>query len=105
MRAIVRTVSLHVLYPVVKLADGTYLDGDNAGRTDGDFLQVEISFNELRWFRLNPEKVVTLGEVMNPDLARVDEVGFVDMMTSAGHGLGGWSNVSTIELYARPVPR
>lgn len=105
LRVIVRTQGLHVLYPVVKLADGTFLAGSRLIDTAGDFLHVDISFNNLRWWRLNPDKVVTSGQVMNPDLSKVDEIGLVDMMGGGGHGAGGWVNISTIELYARPVTR
>jgi len=35
----------------------------------------------------------------------VDEIGFVDLMPSGGKGFAGWSNVSVVELYAKPVPR
>ena len=43
--------------------------------------------------------------VSNPDLTRVDEVGFIDLMPSSGHGPGGWSDLPQIEVYGRPVPR
>ena len=68
------------------------------------FLSV-VPFNGLRWFTLNTEKVVTQFEVLNPDLSKVDEIGFVDMMTPGGHGRGGWVNISTMELYAKPIKR
>lgn len=105
LRATVRTQALHLLYPVVKLADGTYLAGSRGVSTEGDFIQTEIAFNGMRWFKLDPEKVVTTVEVRNADLSRVDEVGFADLMPSGGHGTAGWANVSTVELYAKPVPR
>ena len=39
-------------------------------------------------------------------LSRVDEIGFVvSLMPSGGKGFAGWSNVSVVELYAKPVPR
>jgi hypothetical protein len=105
LRAIVRTMSLHVVYPVVKLADGTYLAGSRGLNTEGDFLQAEVAFGGMRWFKLDPQKVVTTVEVKNPDLAKVDEVGFVDLSPGSGHGVSGAFNLSTIELYANSVPR
>ena len=105
LRAIVRTMSLHVVYPVVKLADGTYLAGSRGLNTEGDFLQAEVSFGGMRWFKLDPQKVVTTVEVKNPDLAKVDEVGFADLSPGSGHGVSGAFNLSTIELYAKAVPR
>jgi hypothetical protein len=39
------------------------------------------------------------------DLSKVDEVGFADLMPGSGHGAGGYVNVSTFEVYGRPVKR
>ena len=41
----------------------------------------------------------------NPDLSKVDEVGFVDLMPSSGHGTGGYSQLAQIEVFGKPVPR
>jgi hypothetical protein len=38
-------------------------------------------------------------------LSRVDEVGFVDLMPSSGHGPGGWSDVGRVEVFGKPVKR
>jgi hypothetical protein len=105
LRAIVRTLSLHTINPIVKLADGTYLAGSRSINTEGDFLQTEVAFGGMRWFKLDPQKVVTTVEVRNPDLARVDEVGFADLSPGGGHGIAGAFNLSALELYAKPVPR
>jgi len=66
----------------------------------GTFVVSEVTFEDQRWFELDPVKVVTLKEVGNPDLSRVDEIGFVDLMPGGGHGFAGCSNVSWIEVYA-----
>ena len=111
-----RTENLHVLHPVVKLADGTLLVGSQtfqspqrrmveANGFTGDFVVSEVTFDDQRWFQLDPVKVVTMKEVGNPDLSRVDEIGFVDLMPGGGHGFAGCSNVSWIEVYAAPRKR
>jgi len=116
MRWRTRTENLHVLHPVVKLADGSLLVGSQtfsspqrrmmgAEAFSGDFVVSEVTFDDQRWFQLDPVKVVTMKEVGNPDLSRVDEVGFVDLMPGGGHGFAGCSNVSWIELYAAPRKR
>jgi len=105
LRWITRTNALHVLHPVVKLADGTLLAGSHADSTDGEYLESEVAFGGQHWFKLDPDKVVTTVEVKNPDLSKVDEIGFVDLMPGGGHGNAGWSNMSVLELYAKPVPR
>jgi hypothetical protein len=105
LRAIVRTLSLHAIHPMVKLADGTCVGASRSIDTEGEFLQVEVAFGGLRWFKLDPQKVVTTVEVKNPDLSRVDEIGFADLAPGGGHGIAGAFNLSTLELYAKPVAR
>jgi hypothetical protein len=116
MRWRTRTENLHVLHPVVKLADGTLLAGSQTFSSPqrrmvgkdaftGNFVVSEVTFDDQRWFRLDPVKVVTTLEVGEPDLSRVDEIGFVDLMPGGGHGTAGCSNVSWIEVYASPRKR
>jgi hypothetical protein len=50
-------------------------------------------------------KVVVLTEVRNPDLGRVDEVGLATLAPGGGHGIAGSANFSTVELFAKAVPR
>jgi len=116
MRWRTRTENLHLLHPVVKLADGKLLVGSQTFQSPqrrmvgpegftGDFVVSEVTFDDQRWFELDPEKVVVKLEVNNPDLSRVDEIGYVDLMPGGGHGFAGCSNVSWIEVYATPRKR
>src|SRR5262249_4079722 len=45
LRWIVRTNSIHTLYPVVKLADGMLAVGSRGISTDGEVVRVEIAFS------------------------------------------------------------
>jgi hypothetical protein len=105
LRWIVRTNAIHALHPVVRLADGRLIVGDRAITTHGEFLSVEIAFSGMRWYALDPVKVVVLTEVVNPDLRRVDEVGLAMLSPGGGHGIAGSANLSAVELYAYPEPR
>lgn len=105
LRWMVRTTSIHTLYPVAKLADGTFIAGNKGITTDGEFVQVEIVFGGMRWYKLDPAKVVVTAEVKNPDFSRVDEVGLVTLAPGGGHGIAGSANLSTVELFAKAVPR
>ena len=111
MRWRTRTENLHVLHPVVKLANGTLLVGSQTFQSPqrrmmgaqgftGNFVVSEVTFDDQRWFELDPEKVVVKLEVNDPDLSRVDEIGYVDLMPGGGHGTAGCTNVSWIEVYA-----
>jgi len=105
LRWIVRTNSIHTLYPVVKLANGTFAAGNRGISTDGEFLQVEVAFGGMRWYTLDPVKVVVTSEVKDPDLSKVDELGLVTLALAGGHGIAGSANLSTVELFAKGVPR
>jgi len=59
----------------------------------------------MRWYKLDPQKLVVMPEVKNPDLSKVDEVGLVSLQPGGGHGIAGSFNLSTVELYAKAVAR
>jgi hypothetical protein len=110
-----RASGFHVVRPVVKLADGTYLVGEHVDANTSGFLESEFMFATQRWMKLNIERVVTTGRygpagdasawTEAPDLSKVDEVGFADLMPGSGHGSGGYVNVSTFEVYGKPGKR
>ncbi len=108
---VTRTSGFHVVRPVVKLADGTWLVGDygegahNANSTL--FVESEFAVATVRWLPLEISRVVTRGDkwVERPDLSRVDEVGFADLLPGSGHGWGGFVNVGRIEIYGAAVVR
>jgi hypothetical protein len=102
----VKTSGFHEIRPIVKLTDGTWLVGDHTDASPLDWLVGELSVASLRWLKLDAERLVTTGNFVDkPDLSKVDEVGFVDLMPASGHGPGGWSDVAQIEVYGKPVPR
>jgi hypothetical protein len=105
LRWIVRTNAIHRLHPVVKLADGRLIVGDRGIDTHGEFLQLDIAFSGMRWYGLDPEKVVVLTEVTSPDLRRVDEVGLATLSPGGGHGVAASANLSHVDLFAYPVRR
>jgi hypothetical protein len=114
IRWAVKTSGFHVVRPVVKLADGTMLVGETAAASVPMLVQSEVPLAAIRWIKLDPKRLVTMGLqggafneiwVPNPDLSRVDEVGFIDLMPASGHGTGGYIHVSQFQVYGRPVPR
>ena len=105
LRWIVRTNAIHLLHPVVKLADGRLIVGDRGITTHGEFLTIEVAFSGMRWYGLDPVNVVVLTEVINPNLRLVDEVGLAMLLPGGGHGIAGSANLSTVELFAYPIPR
>jgi len=101
-----KTSGFHQIRPIVKLADGTWLVGD---RTDGatrDWLTTEFNVADVSWLKLDIERVVTTGNIIErPDLSKVDEIGFVDLIPGSGHGAGGWSDVAQVDVFAGTLPR
>jgi hypothetical protein len=108
----------HRVRPLIKLADGTLLIGDQAEGSTADYHQYQISFSECRWLRLDPARGVTLGgSWVQPDLSKVNEVGLFDVIPGSGawtaQGLavekqpappaGGWIAISSFELWGQPV--
>jgi hypothetical protein len=113
---VTRASGFHAVRPIVKLADGTFYVGEHADASTITFLESEFAIAGMRWQKLDIDRVVTvgqygpLGDASNwanpqPDLSKVDEVGFVDLMPGSGHSSGGWVNVATFEVYGKPVKR
>jgi hypothetical protein len=106
IRWTVRTSGFHQVRPIVKLADGTWLVGDRTSGPSADFNVDDISIADVRWMKLDIARMVTTGNwIDRPDLSKVDEVGFADLMPGSGHGPGGYVNVARIEVYGKPVKR
>ena len=106
IKMVTKVSGFHKVNPIVKLADGTTLIGDKAEGSTVDWLESDIAVSELRWRKLDLERVVTVGDWVNsPNLSKIDEIGFADLMPGSGHGQGGWSDVAKIEVYAKPVKR
>jgi hypothetical protein len=110
----------HRVRPIVKLADGTLLIGDQAEGSTADYHRYDISFSDCRWLRLHPDRGVTLGGTwVQADLSRVDEVGLFDIVPGSGEWTasgqpvekqppppaGGWVAVSSFEVWGQPVRR
>jgi hypothetical protein len=107
-----KTSGFHVVRPVVKLADGSMFVGDYHSESVAMMAVSEFPIATVRWVKLDPMRVVTLGSPgpsnqiwATPDLSKVDEVGFADLIPGSGHGTGGWVHVGAIEVYGKALPR
>ena len=111
----VKESGYHAIRPLIRLADGTLLVGDHTdGWVEGfDWYISEFNLASVKWRRFDPDKVITIvgagtdakGWFTNPDLSKVDEVGFVDLMPGSSHGNGGFSDIGWIEVIGRGVSR
>jgi hypothetical protein len=103
-----KQAGFNLLRPVLKLADGKFLVGDYTEGYTGDWRETEFSIASVRWRSFDSVNIVTTrtepGWVVNPDLTKIDEVGFTDLVRGSG-GAGGGSRIDWIEVYGNPVPR
>ncbi|MEK7752667.1 MAG: hypothetical protein AAB654_12175 [Acidobacteriota bacterium] len=88
---------------VLKLADGKWLVSDQHDDASEDWRVREFNFSEIRWRRLDIKTVTEGAWEPKPDLGRVDEIGFTDLM-SGGQSVA-CSRVDWIEVDGRPVKR
>ena len=107
-----KTSGFHVVRPVIKLADGSMFVGDVSSENVAMMAVSEFPVATVRWVKLDPVRVVTLGSPgpfnqiwVTPDLSKVDEVGFADLIPGSGHGTGGWVHVGSIEVFGKAVAR
>ena len=106
IRWVTKVSGLHKIHPAIKLANGTWLVGDYADGSTVDWHESEFSIEQVRWLRIDSNKVLAHGNfVEKPDLSKVDEIGFADLIPGSGHGPGGWADVASIEVYGKSVPR
>src|SRR5438128_2763973 len=106
IRWVTKVSGFHQVRPFVKLADGTWLVGDHTDGSTVDWLQSDFSLADVRWLRLDVNAVVTKGNFVDkPDLSKVDEIGFADLVPGSGHGPGGWIDVATVEVFGKPIKR
>ena len=110
IRWVTRMSGFHVVRPVVKLADGNWFVGDygegapSANSTlflESEFARRVRALAAARHLARRDRRPTWA----TPDLSRVDEVGFADLLPGSGHGWGGFVNVGRIEVYGKPVPR
>ncbi|MCC6363472.1 MAG: hypothetical protein IT165_08090 [Bryobacterales bacterium] len=91
------------LRPVLRLADGAWLVGDAADGPSSDWREREFPIADIHWRRLDIATVVEGKWVEHPDLSRVTEIGFTDLMR--GGESDACSRLDWMEVYGRGVAR
>ena len=88
---------------LLKLADGKWIISDQSDDESSDWRVREFMIADLRWRTFDPVKCVDGRWAAPPDLSRVEEVGFTDLMP--GGGTPASSRLDWIEVYGRGVTR
>jgi len=98
-----KQAGLRCLHLVLKLSDGTWLVSSEGDCISKDWRITEFNIMDLSWYTLNIKTVVEIKPVKDPDLSKVDEIGFTDLMT--GGGSDACSRLDWIEVYGKSVSR
>ncbi|MEO5602598.1 MAG: hypothetical protein ABIR06_16870 [Cyclobacteriaceae bacterium] len=88
---------------IVKLSDDTWLVSDQFDDNAEDWREKEFVIRNLTWRKLNIESVTEGLRIQNPDLSKVAEVGFSDLMT--GGGTPASSRLDWMEVYGKRLKR
>ena len=98
-----KQIGIRELHIVLKLADGTWLVSEQGDGASKDWRIREFNLADITWYTLDINSIVEGLPVARPDLSKVDEIGFTDLMR------GGQSNACSrldwIEVYGKPVMR
>lgn len=88
---------LRELHLVLKLPDGTWLVSSQGDGASGDWRTMEFNVSDLQWYNLDIHSITEMKKVPDPDLSRVEEIGFTDLMPG---GLSdACSRLDWIEVY------
>lgn len=98
-----KQAGLRNLHIILKLADGKWLVSDQYACSSMDWRIFEFDLQEIRWFELDINTVIERKPVENPDLSKVDEIGFTDLMTG-GSGTAS-SRLDWIEVDGKQVKK
>jgi hypothetical protein len=88
---------------ILKLANGKWIVSDQFDDDSSDWRICEFNVPDIRWRALDIAKVTEGKWEPAPDLTRVEEVGFTDLMV--GGRTPASSRLDWIEVYARGVAR
>lgn len=86
---------------ILKLNTGDWLVSDQSAGFTADWIEKEFKIADLHWRKLNLSTVVEGNWVEKPDLSKVTEIGFTDLMT--GGGTPASSRVDWIEVYGKAL--
>ena len=98
-----KQVGLRELRISLKLADGNWLVSDQSASPSKDWRISEFNIQDIVWHNLDTKRITETGEVLNPDLSNVEEIGFTDLMP--GGKSSACSRLDWIEVYGKPVGR
>lgn len=91
------------LHIILKLSDGIWLISDATDGLSKDWRIKEFNISDIRWMSLDIETMTEKSWIENPDLTKVEEIGWTDLMK--GGGSEACSRVDWIEVDGYAVSR
>ena len=88
---------------IIKLASGGWLVSDQSVGVTEDWTEKEFKIASIRWRKLDIEAITEGAWEDKPDLSRVEEIGFTDLME--GGGTPASSRLDWIAVYGNAVNR
>ena len=88
---------------LLKLADSSWLVSNQYDDASKDWRIREFNIQDITWYAFDMKLMSETTPVENPDLTKVDEIGFTDLMP--GGRSNACSRLDWIEVYAKPVTR
>jgi len=85
------------LHLLIKLDDGTWLVSKEADAASSDWRISEFNLADMHWYGIDMNTITEQKPVLNPDLSKVEEIGFTDLMTG-GQSIA-CSRLDWIEVY------
>lgn len=100
-----KQAGFHNLRIILKLADGSWLIGDQFDEPSADWRVKEFNVSDVTWWDFDIESIKEIKPVpiQEVDLKKVDEIGCTDLMR--GGGSSACSRLDWIEVYANPISR
>jgi hypothetical protein len=86
------------LHIILKLSDGTWLVSREGDPASADWRIREFNIQDLHWYTLDIETITEQKYMENPDLSKVEEIGFTDLMP--GGQSAACSRLDWMEVYA-----
>lgn len=98
-----KQAGLRSLHIILKLANGTWLVSDQCDGQSNDWRIQEFNLSDITWYELDIGDIIEGAPVSHPDLTKVDEIGFTDLMR--GGQSVACSRLDWIEVYGKAITR
>ncbi len=72
------------LHIILKLSDGTWLISDVADSLSKDWRITEFNISDIKWMSFDINTISEIKWIENPDLSKVEEIGWTDLMKGGG---------------------